>query len=75
MTKIKNKIKEQTGLNVENFNLGYNKIDLKHIYNRHIRNDANRMPMFIEDIYLFPFLLSNSNTIANRERNKKLFNF
>ena len=28
--------------------------------------------MFIEDIYLFPFLLSNSNIIANSERNKKI---
>ncbi len=70
--KLSNKIKEQMGLNVENFNLGYSKIDLKHIYNRYIRNDANRIPMFIEDIYLFLFLLSDSNTIANRERNKKI---
>ena len=66
---LSDKIKVQTGLNVEDFNLAYNKIDLKHIYNRHIRNDANRMKISFEDIFLFPSLLSEADTIINEQNN------
>ena len=68
-TDLSNKIKEQTGLNVENYNLAYNKIDLKHIYNRHIRNDANRIKISFEDIYLFPTLLNEANIVVNEQNN------
>ena len=66
---LSDKIKVQTGLNVEDFNLAYNKIDLKHIYNRHIKNDANRIKISFEDIFLFPSLLSEADTIINEQNN------
>ena len=68
---LSDKIKVQTGLNVEDFNLAYNKIDLKHIYNRHIRNDAKNIELSYEDLYLFPLLLDNASNIIKKDMGNK----
>lgn len=62
-TNLANKIKTATGLDYENVFLSYNKSDTKHIYNRHVLNEADRIKIEIDDIYLLPYFIQNAENI------------
>ena len=61
---LSDKIFEYTNLNLKDYNLAFNKDNLKHIYKRHVENLANQIKINIDDIYLLPYLLENSNDIT-----------
>ena len=61
---LSDRILKDINLDLSDFNLALNKDDLKHIYKRHIQNQANLIPIDFEDIYMFPYLIENSNNIS-----------
>ena len=58
------KILNDTGINVFNYRVSYNKSDVMHWYKRHVLNTANRIQMKMNDLLKFIDLLNNYNKIS-----------
>ena len=67
------RIKEDIGIDLNNYSLVYNKSDVKHIYKRHIHNNAKQIPIRKIDLLLFPCILNEyENIVIDKNENISL---
>ena len=57
------KIEKDIGINLKNYSLAYNKSDIRHIYNGHIKNNKSQIPLSQNDLLLFPYILNTYDSI------------
>ena len=58
------RIKEDIGIDLDKYSLVYNKSDVRHIYLGHIQNSRRQVPLMINDILLFPFVMADYDSIT-----------
>ena len=67
------RIKADIGIDLNNYSLVYNKSDVKHIYKRHIHNNAKQIPLRKIDLLLFPCILNEyENIVIDKNENISL---
>ena len=64
------RIKEDIGIDLDKYSLVYNKSDVRHIYLGHIQNSRRQVPLMINDILLFPFVMADYDSITKDNEGK-----
>lgn len=71
-TKTASSLKKDTGIDFSNFSLAYDKDNIRHIIKRHIDNSNENMPIEYSDLFKFPYIMENYDSVTVNKNNNTL---